>query len=202
MMSRTIVTLLLMIISLTAIAQDSITYQVFRLKGEIYKVMRRERKPLSLHEFLLEKDVIALEQGSELQLVRMKDSTMVTLKDQCAGALKVLINSQKNSQKPMSQRYFAFVKKTLLGKGYKEEMAYGRSTTVYRNDADSLLTNPNVMTADSLLNTDVLGSSCIELAVPMATVVVKEKLMYRVPIMKPIVIESLHHGKSSKAKRK
>ena len=114
-------------------------YQVYRLVGEVFKVVKKDRKPIAVRDTLHEKDVISLTENSEIKLVNIADSTMVTLRDQCAGSIATLIEAQKDSKQLITPRYLAFIKKQLFGNGYNEQMATGRSTAVYRTDLDSLL---------------------------------------------------------------
>lgn len=142
-MNKGILTLLLLVFPIALMAQKKAIqpaeYQVYRLVGEVFKVVKKDRKPIAVRDTLHEKDVISLAENSEIKLVNMADSTMVTLRDQCAGSIATLIEAQKDSKQLITPRYLAFIKKQLFGNGYNEQMATGRSTAVYRTDLDSLL---------------------------------------------------------------
>lgn len=83
--------------------------------------------------------IVNLTNHSELKLFDEEHHEMVTLRGQCAGSLSSLIASQKGARQSMTQDYFAFILKSMTGHEAKENIQAGRTTAIFRNDADSLL---------------------------------------------------------------
>lgn len=147
---------LLLIISLIlgstgiAIAQD---YAVYRVRGEVCKVVKNKKIVLQKGMKLTAKDILNMGSHSELKLFDEKGRQMVTLKNKCAGSIKSLINSQKESQQNMTADYFAYILKNMSGQGQEDRMLAGRTTAIFRDDADSLL-----MKTDSVME---LKKNCV-----------------------------------------
>ena len=116
MMKTKLALCLLLLVPLLLSAQD-VDYKVFKIKGEVFKTVRKgrsvQKEVLKETDAIKEKDIISLTQGSELQMVSIKDSTMITLRDQCAGSVKSLVNNQNAKSVPMPKKYFDFVMKNL-----------------------------------------------------------------------------------------
>ena len=169
MMKTKLALCLLLLVPLHLSAQD-VDYKVFKIKGEVCKTVRKgrsvQKEVLKETDAIKEKDIISLTQGSELQMVSIKDSTMITLRNQCAGSVKSV---------PMPKKYFDFVMKNLSGNGFNEGIAAGRTTAVYRGDEDMLSDE----SGDSLQLFPVLKMSCMPVAVPAKCYVKKESLKMR-----------------------
>ena len=178
MMKTKLALCLLLLVPLLLSAQD-VDYKVFKIKGAVCKTVRKgrsvQKEVLKETDAIKEKDIISLTQGSELQMVSIKDSTMITLRDQCAGSVKSLVNNQNAKSVPMPKKYFDFVMKNLSGNGFNEGIAAGRTTAVYRGDEDMLSDE----SGDSLQLFPVLKMSCMPVAVPAKCYVKKESLKMR-----------------------
>ena len=118
------------------IAQD---YAVYRVKGEVCQVVKNKKIVLQKGMKVTMKDILNMGNHSELKLFDEKRRQMVTLKNQCAGSLKSLINSQKESVQNMTADYFSYILKNMSGQGQEDRMLAGRTTAIFRDDADSLL---------------------------------------------------------------
>lgn len=126
----------LLLFALGASAQQ---YAVYRVKGEASLVVKRVKKPLEKGMKLDGKDVVNMSNQSELKLFDEEAREMITLKNQCAGSLASIIDAQKQSRQSMTSEYFAYIVKNMRGYGQEERMQAGRTTAIFRNDADSLL---------------------------------------------------------------
>ena len=135
-MNRFVISCIMALSFLSLSAQDATQYQVFLLKGDVFKVVRRERQPVRKYDVLNKKDVLSMSPGSELKLVQMRDSVVVTLKGHCAGSIMSLIAEQSGAEQSMTARYYAFVSKSLSGHGVGHHSV---STVSYREGEDSLL---------------------------------------------------------------
>jgi len=148
----------LIIGALTASAQH---YEVYRVRGEVSLVVKQNATPLAKHQVLTPADILSLAYRSELKLIERQSREMITLKGQCAGSLATLISQQADARQKMTPEYFNFVISNLKGEGYNEGMQAGKSTTIYRDDADSLF----ITSGEACLAQDSIAADSIHLPV-------------------------------------
>jgi hypothetical protein len=148
-------TLLLILTAILAVVLNAGAqqYEVYRVRGEVTLTVRQNAIPLKKQQVLGPKDILSLAYRSELKLVERQSQEMITLKGQCAGSIASLIEQQQSARQKMTPDYFNFVISNLKGEGYNEGLQAGKSTTIYRDDADSLfLTQGNAyLAADTTL---------------------------------------------------
>ncbi|MBQ9667384.1 MAG: hypothetical protein IJV45_01365 [Prevotella sp.] len=138
---------------LTASAQQ---YEVYRIRGEASLVVKQQATPLSKNQVLTPSDIISLAYRSEVKMIVRETQEMITLKGQCAGSIASLIDQQQNARQKMTPDYFNFVVSNLRGEGYNEGLQAGKSTTIYRDDTDSIfVTNGEAYLAEAPEPADV-----------------------------------------------
>lgn len=131
--------LLLLTLLLAPLGIHAQEYAVYRVKGEAYQVVKQKKTTLQKGMMVNQKTILKLEPNSEVKLFNEKDREMVTFKNQCAGSIASLIASQKQARQSMTADYFAYIVKNMAGKGLESHITQGRTTAVFRDDADSLL---------------------------------------------------------------
>lgn len=118
-------------------------YAVYRVMGEASLVVKKAKTPLEKGMKLEAKDILNLSEGCELKLFDEEAREMITLKDQCAGSVESLIAAQTQSRQSMTAEYFAYIVRNMQGLGQEERVRAGRTTGIFRDDADSLLSIPD-----------------------------------------------------------
>lgn len=135
-MKHLLLTIITIFVSITCSAQQ---YAVYRVKGEVFQVVKNKKIPLKKGMTLSPKDILNLNAKSEIKLFDEEAREMITLKKQCAGSISSLIASQKQSRQSMTADYYAYISKNMKGLGQEDRMLAGRTTAVFRDDTDSLL---------------------------------------------------------------
>jgi len=143
---------------LTANAQK---YEVYRIRGEVSLVVKQNATPLVKQQELAPSDILSLAYRSEVKLIERQTQEMITLKGQCAGSIATLIDRQTNARQQMTPEYFNFVISNLKGEGYNEGLQAGKSTTIFRDDADSVF----VTNGEAYLAQDTILADSIHLPV-------------------------------------
>jgi hypothetical protein len=98
---------------------------------------------------LTPKDVINLADKSEIKLFHEQAREMITPKNQCAGSVSSLIASQKDSRKSVTADYLAYIMNNRSGQGQENGILAGRTTSVFRDDSDSLFVKKDSVACDT-----------------------------------------------------
>ncbi|MBR1594601.1 MAG: hypothetical protein IJ659_07510 [Alloprevotella sp.] len=132
---KRIVTILFL---LTATAANAQQYVVYRTRGIAEFVVGQQATRLKVGQRLSDEDILSLAHQSEVKLVAGSTKEMLTIKGQAAGSISTLLSSQNATRQKMTAQYFSFVLNNLRGRGYNEAVQSGRSTTVFRDESDSI----------------------------------------------------------------
>ena len=178
--------LLLLGILLLAVASASAQqYEVYRVRGEASLVVKQQAKPLAKQQVLAPTDILSLAHRSEVKMFVRESQEMITLRGQCAGSIASLIEQQQNARQVMTPDYFNFVLSNLKGEGYNEGLQAGKSTTIYRDDSDSLflsgpISEPELPDADIHMPALVLSPRLF--AIPTMRMVAEPRLRKRLNV--------------------
>jgi hypothetical protein len=156
-------------------------YAVYRVKGDVVLMKKKNSTYLEKGQILTPKDIVRIAAKSELKLFDEEHREMITLKNQGAGSLSSLILAEKGSRQSMTADYFAFILKNMTGHHDDVGLKAGRTTAIFRDEGDSLLSAPNQFFP-------ALENSCIQLVPAALPSTAGQTVLGRV-VMRPLTIE-------------